>query len=211
MDSDSSPGLVGMLVEHHSKTLESVEFQAWDDWTDSLMKPIFTGCPSLKSFKVLPEDERMVNWMYFVHTPADPWVFQGIKELHLHFGQKSQYLDGFETAQQELDAGERMFKQIGKLVHLEALALDHHFHNYESHPEWVLDESFECKWVKELARLDKLRYLYIPSGYLTEEHLSMFIDSSWPLLERVSTRCLHDGDFKWLKARRPWLKIGDLE
>ena len=152
----------------------------------------------------------MRGW-YLIHIPADPWVFQGIKELHLHFCQKDQYLNGFERAKQELDAGEMMFKQIGKLVHLEALALDHGYHRRESLLEWGLDESFECKWVKELAGLDKLRYLYIPQRYLTEEHLSTFIDSIWPLLERVSTRCLLNGDFQWLKARRPWLKIGDLE
>ncbi|KAK3823008.1 MAG: hypothetical protein J3Q66DRAFT_366220 [Benniella sp.] len=212
-DTDSSHGLVGMLVEHHSKTLESIEFKAWNYWEGTfVLDSIFTGCPNLKSLKILPiEDSKLVR-MNCVNIPADPWVFQGLKELHLRFAQKDQYLEDIETAKQELEAGGRMFKQIGKLIHLEVLALDFFRHSYWTPSEWELDDSIEDKWVQELAGLDNLRYLYIPWRFL--ERNELFIDSSWPRLERVSSRDLHPQDFgrfHWLKARRPWLEIGDFE
>ncbi|KAK3823015.1 MAG: hypothetical protein J3Q66DRAFT_397486 [Benniella sp.] len=209
-DTDSSRGLVETLVKHHSKTLESVEIQAWDrHGGTSLLNPIFTGCPNLKSLKVLRLEGSTLHFlMYFVHLPAEPWAFQGLKELHLHFYQKKQY-SLTNTAKQELEAGGRMFKQIGKLIHLEILALD--FYGYDSEYGWDLDDSMRSEWLKEIAGLDKMRYLCMPSDCWGEQYLSKIIDSSWPRLERVSSRRYDPMDFRWIKERRPWLKIGDLE
>ncbi|KAK3823010.1 MAG: hypothetical protein J3Q66DRAFT_137304 [Benniella sp.] len=206
---DSSRRLVETLVEHHSKTLESVELQGWDSEGVShhVLDPIFTGCRNLKSFKVLPENKGSATLMFFAHTPTDPWVFQGIKELHLYFFQKHLYQDDIEAAEQELEAGERMFEQIGKLIHLETLVLDFSDYRYHAPSEWDLDDSIEDEWLKELAGLDKLRYLCMPSRCWGEEQLSPFIDSSWPRLEKVCSWDPNGRIFKWLKAQRPWLEF----
>jgi hypothetical protein len=207
LDIGLSCGLVETLVEHHSKTLESVELQGWDSEGVYLLDPIFTGCQNLKSFKVLPIDEGWATYMCFVQISMDPWVFRGLKELHLHFAQKQLYEQDIEATKQELEAGEGMFKQIGKLIRLEVLALDYYHHSYCTPYEWNLDDSIEDEWLKELAGLNKLRYLYMPRPCWEEEQLSTFIDSSWPRLERVSSGVPDDCIFKWLKARRPWLRI----
>jgi len=208
-DEDSGHGLVETLVDYHSKTLESVELQAWNLIGGAfLLDPIFTGCPNLKSFKVLPRDESMLSSMYFSHLTAEPWAFQGLKELCLHFHEKQQY-SRKNTAKQEQEARGRTFKQIGRLIHLEILVLD--FYGFDDDHGWDLYGSIEYELLKEIAGHDKLRYLYMPSDCWKEQHLSKIIDSVWPRLERVSTRCYDPANFRWMKERRPWLKIGDFE
>jgi len=208
-DTDSGRGLVETLVEYHFKTLESVELQAWNNYGGAFqLDPIFTGCPNLKSLKVLPIDKSSLNSMYFSHLPAEPWTFQGLKELCLHFNETHQYLR-WNTLKQEQEASRRAFKQIGRLIHLEILALD--FYGYDKDHGWDLYGSFEYEWVKEIARLDKLRYLYMPSDCWKEQHLSDIIDSGWPRLERVSAGYYNPANFRWIKERRPWLIVGHLE
>ncbi|KAK3823012.1 MAG: hypothetical protein J3Q66DRAFT_330607 [Benniella sp.] len=210
LNDDSSCGLLETLMEHHSKTLESVEFDAYDYVDDSSpFGSMFAGCPNLKSLKL--------SLWAFIKMPGDPWVFQGLRELHLHFNQEDQYTLDIETAKEELEAGDMLFKNIGKLIHLEILAFRFcgPIYNYTS-SEWDLDEMIEAKWVKELVGLDKLRHLSMPSQCWEEDCLSEIIDSSWPRLESVTDDDgfklgrRQDRCFQWLKLRRPWLRIGGL-
>ncbi|KAK3823016.1 MAG: hypothetical protein J3Q66DRAFT_330618 [Benniella sp.] len=206
-DRDSRRGLFETMVEYHSKTLESVELQEWRRRPEpNELGLIFIGCPNLKSFKVWPSERLMDNVLYFVDIPAGPWVFQGLKELRLHFSQNEQYPDA-ERAKHELEAGRNVFEQIGKLVYLESLALD--YFGDSDHAE--NDRSIGAGFVKEIAGLEKLRYLYMPPRFWDKRHLSTIVDSSWPRLERISVRGYKAMDFRWLKERRPWLKIGELE
>jgi hypothetical protein len=208
-DTDSGRGLVETLVDYHSKTLESVELQPWNYRGGAfLLGPIFTGCPNLKSLKVLPIDKNMRNsmYMYFSHLPAEPWVFQGLKELRLHFSQNEQY-PGAERANHELEAGGKVFEQIGKLIYLEFLAFDY-FGDSDHAKD---DRSIEASFMKEIAGLEKLRYLYMPLHFWDRRHLSAILDSSWPRLERISARHYDPMDFRWIKERRPWLIVEDLE
>ncbi|KAK3823019.1 MAG: hypothetical protein J3Q66DRAFT_330623 [Benniella sp.] len=207
-DRDEGPGLVETMVEYHSNTLESVELQEWCGSCEkpNTLDPIFTGCPNLNSFKVWPNERLMNNMIYFIDIPADPWVCQGLKELRLHFSQNEQY-SGPEGASHELEAGRKVFQQIGKLVYLESLALD--YFGDSDHAED--DLSIGVGFMKEIAGLDKLRCLYMPPLFWDKRHLSAIFDSCWPRLERISARRYKPMDFRWLKERRPWLKIGDLE
>ncbi|KAK3823014.1 MAG: hypothetical protein J3Q66DRAFT_330616 [Benniella sp.] len=219
LDTDSSCGLVETLVKYHSETLESVEFQAWNyHYRPFQLDQIFTDCQNLKSFKASRNEETMHNWMWFFHLPQYQWFFYGLKELYLHFHQYELYSDSVDMTRAELEAGEVMFKLIADLIHLEVLALDFRYHRYETAACWGFDDAIEDKWVRKLAGLDKLRYVSMPLECWSEGNLSKIIDSRWPRLERVSSRDLRqesrtgeDSTFHWLKKRRPWLTIGDLE
>ncbi|KAK3805032.1 MAG: hypothetical protein J3Q66DRAFT_423571 [Benniella sp.] len=197
--------VVETIVECHSKTLESVELQKWYGSGDGhKLGLIFTGCPNLKSFKTLLSERLLINMIYFVDIPAGPWAFQGLKELRLHFSQIERN-SGIKQANHELEAGRKVCEQIGKLVYLEFLALDY----FDGHAED--DRSIAARFVKEIAGLDKLRHLHMPPRFWNQKHLSAIVDSSWPRLERISARHYDPVDFRWIKERRPWLKIGDLE
>ncbi|KAK3823018.1 MAG: hypothetical protein J3Q66DRAFT_366229 [Benniella sp.] len=202
-DRDESRGLVETMVEYHSKTLESVELQEWGGSVGHKLGLIFTGCPNLKSFKALPSES---GWIYFADIPADPWVFQGLKELRLYFSPNGRYWHA-ERAKHEQEAGGKVFEQIGKLVYLEFLAFDY----FGDSGSAKYDRSIEASFLKEIAGLDKLRYLHMPPRFWDKKHLSTIVDSSWPRLERISARGYKAMDFRWFKERRPWLKTGDLE
>lgn len=219
-DGDPSRRMIETLVKHHSKTLEAIEIQGWWGLGDQprSLNPIFTGCPNLKTFKVLPVDRSRLNHMNFTDIPLHSWVFQDLKELHLHFAQMDQFIEDKATAEEELEAGEKVMKQIGKLTKLQTLVLEFTGHDYYSDSSWDLDPERELKWLKELVGLRKLRYLGLPYDVLKwANQVEMeVLDSIWPQLEVISCRdnyaflrILAREQWQWLKKRRPLLELGD--
>lgn len=217
---DSGPRMVDILVEHHSATLEKIEFEGCErlGGRRGILDPIFTRCPNLKVFKVLPIDKEELNVLEFVDIPLDSWVFQDLKELHLHFAHSDGFVLDKGTAEEALEAGEKLMKQIGKLTKLETLFLRFTTHEYYK-LKWAdnVDPELEKVWLKELGGLRKLIYIGLPSKYWEKADQAEveFMDASWPILERIS--CKEDyllreisrrDQWQWLKQRRPWLKFG---
>lgn len=219
-DTDASSGMLETLMKYHSKTLETIEFRGWKRRRGQVFRfdSIVTGCPNLKSFKVLPVNMWDRHNMSFADMTRVQWASQELKELRLHFAQKHRYLHDQEEAEAELEAGGKVFQEISKLTNLEALSLDFEIHSGYSPSEWSLGPDHEIKWLKDLAGLEKLRYLCLPLQYWTEEHMGELLDSSWPQLERISCRSLwldpnlqKDSRWQWLKERRPSLQLGDFD
>jgi len=213
---DPGHKLIETLMKYHSTTLEEVHIQS--NACDMLWNPILTGCPNLKSFRLLPLGTNTRVGVGFSDFTRDTWAVRNLKELRIHLFQRHYYADMKEVAVQEANALGEILKQIGRLTQLEVLDLAYVHSKYY---DWAIDFSLERKWFMGLSELKQLRCVSMPNSFWMREanqSCMEFMDTNWPRLEEILLRnsdyvgnerhkFFQSDHWQWLRRRKPDLKF----
>ncbi|KAG0224399.1 hypothetical protein BGX31_008025 [Mortierella sp. GBA43] len=212
--------IVESLVSHHAMALQELDLvkcviqseqQYW----------ILERCPNLRRLWIQPQATRSPrSFTIYVHECNNDWACLEMKELCLTYGLDWQLFHGQlgkSLDKQALSASVRLYKQIGRLVQLEDLAIGFTAQNHSERSCYEHDLTLQKGWLAELVGLKKLRRLYVCKNLwkrMGQEEVE-FMHQNWPLLQRVSFECeawalnkiRNAPHWEWLREKRPWLQL----
>ncbi|KAK3822965.1 MAG: hypothetical protein J3Q66DRAFT_397438 [Benniella sp.] len=193
------------LVDHHFTTLEIVEF-AYGECDSDNQYLLLEKCPNLKRLWISPGVNRAgLGKSIVCHRNIADWVCLEIRELGLTYeGERKHAVQAAE-----------LYTQIGRLVHLEYLAIGRSV--FEPFT-YEYDLTLHIGWLSKLDGLKKLRRLHITTdlwSHMAQNEVE-FIHQNWPALQIVSFGCgeqlfnatiRNSSHWRWLCEMRPWLRL----
>ncbi|KAF9563051.1 hypothetical protein EC968_005015 [Mortierella alpina] len=216
------------LLQHHSQTLQHVEFSSRAVVSSKEIQQILSSCTALKSFIA---SESTSSFLKLSDALESDWACLGLEKLHLRLQsdraclrrtlelgldqdlelnpKQLKYIKGDKGA--GYLAVRKLYRQIGKLMSLEELYLVQWGGFSNIHVmDWTLSEGLPY-----LRGLQKMRCLVMNYGYGKVERADVeFMAENWPLLKRVKFMFLkgmmlrivgESAHWMWLKERRPSL------
>ncbi|KAF9291671.1 hypothetical protein BGZ68_002993 [Mortierella alpina] len=216
------------LLQHHSQTLQHVEFSSRAVINSQEIQQILTSCTALKSFIA---SESSSSFLKLSDALESDWVCLGLQKLHLRLQSDRACLRrilelGLDQDQElnpkqlkytkgDMGAGSlavrKLYQQVGKLTSLEELYLVQWGGFSGIHVmDWTLSEGLPY-----LGGLQKLKCLVMNYGYGKIERADVkFMVEHWPELQRVKFMFLQgvmmriveqSAHWLWLKEKRPCL------
>ncbi|KAG0238449.1 hypothetical protein BGX31_003287 [Mortierella sp. GBA43] len=201
---------------------------------DEIEEIIATSCPKLQhlstlSYRNTGGSHRLINsvlrgcaktGLRSFHVVSSEWVCCDLTVLELCLNRKVPVLKGKSRGEVIMDAAQRMYSQIGRLVNLEELNLHYDMDDCSSEEGTLMDLTLKDGWLSELAGLKNIKYFYMDwytwssMGQLEVE----FMDIYWPKLkgitfagEEVLEEVLDMAHWCWLKRKRPhlayWMRL----
>ncbi|KAI8351889.1 hypothetical protein B0O80DRAFT_499805 [Mortierella sp. GBAus27b] len=217
--SDAWDPIFGTLIQHHGRTLEKVELPNCSHVNSVDIQSILTTCNNLRMLRMDPSEDHNVS-IPFYQVVSSEWVCCDLTVLELCLNRKVPVLKGKSRGEVIMDAAQRMYSQIGRLVNLEELNLHYDMDDCSSEEGTLMDLTLKDGWLSELAGLKNIKYFYMDwytwssMGQLEVE----FMDIYWPKLkgitfagEEVLEEVLDMAHWCWLKRKRPhlayWMRL----
>ncbi|KAF9946289.1 hypothetical protein BGZ72_000469 [Mortierella alpina] len=216
------------LLQHHSQTLQHVEFSSKAIVSSKEIQQILCSCVSLKTFIA---SESPSSFLKLSDALESDWVCLGLQKLHLRLQSDRACLRrtlelGFDQDQElnpkqlkytkgDMGAGylavRKLYQKVGKLTSLEELYLVQWGGFSGIHVmDWTLSEGLPY-----LTGLQKLSCLVMNYGYGNVARADVVLmEKHWPVLNRVKFMFLQgvmqriiggSEHWMWLKERRPCL------
>ncbi|KAI8347795.1 hypothetical protein B0O80DRAFT_191801 [Mortierella sp. GBAus27b] len=192
------------LISHHAGTLQVVENEQ-GIWTCEYQLRLMETCPNLRRMWYDPNRLECEGFEYFsIVALGREWACLHLRELVIF------HSVGTKNVNPETRA---LFEQLGRLVHLEVLAIGRTMNGTKRHKDMTLRDGY----LGMLAGLSKMRHLHLSVGLwhnLGPKELT-FIKQEWPVLQRVSFGCT-ENEFdkirrmycwKRLREERPWIRL----
>ncbi|KAK3823077.1 MAG: hypothetical protein J3Q66DRAFT_424655 [Benniella sp.] len=226
------------LVMDHFRTLEEVELVNCQSVHRDDFVSLFSMCRNLKKVEIQPS-MWSESTMEFRDVASREWVCHDLKELHpILSGSRNPGGTEFESDGDDVhddggDGGEsgedrgsdsrhqqsedwmrqgrEAYRQIGRLLKLEALCLD--CDEYDD-PECQYNLTLERGWLGELAGLKELKHLHMRADFWSRMGQAEveFMHAQWPKLEMITfqtylEKVLTSPHWQWLQERRPYLRF----
>lgn len=191
------------LVAHHAATLQVIENER-GTWSPECQLHLMEKCSNLRRLwfdpNILVSSDA---YCFYVRNVGHEWVCLQLRELVLIYS-----LDA-----EDVNETRALFTQLGRLVHLEVLAIG----MIPKRSKTFKDMTLRDGYLNMLAGLNKMRHLHVSRGMwnnLGPEEVA-FIKQKWPLLQRVSFGCSKE-QFNEIRVQdhwarlceeRPWIKL----
>ncbi|KAF9926555.1 hypothetical protein BGZ67_008069 [Mortierella alpina] len=218
---ENSPSLSRIpkaLQQHHSQTLQHIEFSSHSVVSSKEIQQILSSCTALKS---LITSESTSSFLKLSDAIESDWVCLGLEKLHLRLQSDRACLR--RTLELGLDqdpalnpkqltytkgdmgagylAVRKLYQQVGKLTNLEELYLVQWGAFSGIHVmDWTLSEGLPY-----LGGLQKLRRLVMNYGYGKVERADVeFMAEHWPVLNQVKFMFLQEMMLRVVEQSAPW-------
>ncbi|KAG0221372.1 hypothetical protein BGX31_009938 [Mortierella sp. GBA43] len=191
------------LITHHAATLQVIENEN-GRWRRECQLRLMETCPNLRRLWFDPNILASSYAMLFcIQVVEREWVCLHLKELVLNYSLKISRVK--ETR--------ALYKQLGRLVHLEVLAIGRIPNKSKKFRDMTLSDGY----LGMLAGLNKMRDFHVSKAMwdnLGPEEVA-FIKQEWPQLQRVSFGCSKE-QFNEIRVQdhwarlceeRPWIKL----
>ncbi|KAK3822943.1 MAG: hypothetical protein J3Q66DRAFT_330474 [Benniella sp.] len=134
------------------------------------------------------------------------WTCYGLTELKLTYMKP--------TKESSPSTSRALYNQIGRLVHLEYLAIGY---GGKKGGQYALDLSLADGWLARLKDLKRLRHFQMNSGLWRGIGMSevKYMHDNWRMLQRVTFKCKENRldnlkkspSWTWICTKRPWLQL----
>ncbi|KAF8938965.1 hypothetical protein BGZ58_011031 [Dissophora ornata] len=173
------------LVDHHSTTLEDLQFDAVRSATSWEQAEILARCSNLKRFWIAPAGYGLIS-VEISHLLSSEWTCLGLRELCLTLDRR---ITGSEQ-EPIANLAHRVYAQIGRLRRLEKLSLGCYTFGFGGGNEGnsEMDLTLNSGFLAELEGLSELKEFEMTSDYWTfmGQAEVEFMNRYWPKLRKIT-------------------------